>query len=132
MIIWYLHSPNCKSLHVSKPSQRRASDSVTFFQCFQIPLSLRMFHVRDFVVRILAQKDILDMGWVLSTLSCQYICNKYINKIHTGSTSKMKGFLNHISIVRSITLSSCLKMSDKLYHRFSSHLSYVQKCVLLY
>ena len=39
-------------------------------QCFQIPLTPRMFPVWDFVVGIFAQKSLLNSGRVLSTLSC--------------------------------------------------------------
>ena len=41
-----------------------------------------MFPVWDFVVGIIAQKAMLNMGWVLSILSCQYLYNKYINEIN--------------------------------------------------
>ena len=37
---------------------------------FQILLTPRMFPVRDIVVRIFAWKAMLNMGWVLSILSC--------------------------------------------------------------
>ena len=39
-------------------------------QCFQIPLTLRMSSVWDFVIRIFARKTLLNMGRVLSTISC--------------------------------------------------------------
>ena len=42
-------------------------------QCFQIPLTPRMFPVWDFVVGIFARKALLNMGQVLSTFSCSYL-----------------------------------------------------------
>ena len=43
------------------------------FQRFQILLTPRMFPVWDFVGGIFARKDMLYIGWVLLTLSCQYL-----------------------------------------------------------
>ena len=40
-------------------------------------MMLKMFPIWDFVLEIFAQKAMLDMGWVLSTFSCPYLCNKY-------------------------------------------------------
>ena len=47
-------------------------------QRFQIQLTPRMFPVWDFMVGVFARKAILDMGWVLSTLSWQdlYVINE--------------------------------------------------------
>ena len=42
-------------------------------QCFQIPLTPRMFPVWDFVVGIFARKALLNMCRVLSTLNCQHL-----------------------------------------------------------
>ena len=39
-------------------------------QCFQIPLTPRMFPIWDFVVGIFARKTLLNSGRVLSILSC--------------------------------------------------------------
>ena len=51
------------------------------FQCFQIPLRLELFPVWDFVVRLFDRKAILNRGWVLSTLSCQYLYDEIYSNI---------------------------------------------------
>ena len=45
--------------------QHESSDSVA-----------RMFHVWYIVVGMVAQKAMLNIGWVLSTFSCQYLWNE--------------------------------------------------------
>ena len=40
-----------------------------------------MFPVWDFVVGISARKAMLIMGWMLSTLLCQYLYNKKLKRI---------------------------------------------------
>ena len=45
-------------------------------QCFQIPLTPRMFNVWDFVVGIIARKAKPNIGWLLLTLSYQHLYNK--------------------------------------------------------
>ena len=54
------------------------------FLLFQIPLAPRMFPVWDFVVGIFIQKSMLNMNWVLSTLSCQHLYSEKINILQTG------------------------------------------------
>ena len=62
-------------LHFSSSVQKLLT-----FQCFQIPLAPRMFPIWDFVESIFARKAMLNMGWVLTTLSWQYLYNEKIDK----------------------------------------------------
>ena len=39
-------------------------------------LTPKMFPVWNFVVGIFARKAMLNMDWVFSTFSCQYLCTK--------------------------------------------------------
>ena len=47
--------------------------SLLTIQHFKILLMPRIFPVWDFMVGIFAQKAMLNIGWVLSILSCQYL-----------------------------------------------------------
>ena len=55
---------------INNTATKYAAVGVEHPQCFQILLTPRMLPVWDFVVGIFARKALLNMGWVLSTLSC--------------------------------------------------------------
>ena len=51
---------------------RISGTQISLFETFEI----QMFPVWDFVVWKLASKAKINMGWLFSTLSCQYLHNK--------------------------------------------------------
>ena len=64
------HETNTKTLHAHTSVGVEHLIALLTPQCFQIPLTPRMFPVWDFVVGIFARKALLNMGRVLLTPNC--------------------------------------------------------------